>query len=294
MSTLYDNSQLQAYKDCPERYRLKYVEGLRKREADGKLEHHREFGSAIHKALEVHYKGGSVQEALDAFKELYPDQMDPDDMAKTTEGGLVLLEAYFKHYEREDREDETLAVEVVDTFEIAPGVEFTVKIDRILKKQGCVYWQDHKTTGKSFNWMYWKQFDPNSQASAYTAYCISKFGECSGGIINALRFGHRQRAYKGEPAGFYQEFQRQVINRNPRQVEAWKQDALEWVRGIEMDKTVRLPGTSWRKNEGQCMWCANAEICISVNDEQIIEQLYEKGDPSEYLKEGNEPKELSA
>lgn len=289
---VYDNSQLQAFKNCPESYRLKYIENLHKREGEGVQGHHKEFGSAIHAALETYYKGGSQAEALAVFEKAYPDQMDPEDMAKTTQGGRVLLEAYFRHYEREDREDETLAVEVVDTFEIAPGVAFTVKIDRILRKQGCVYWMDHKTTGKSFNWMYWGQFEPNSQASAYTAYVQSKYGECSGGIINALRFGHRQRAYKGEPAGFYQEFQRQITNRNAGQIEAWKADQVEWIREMQSQRSMKPLGSSWRKNEGACMWCAFKEVCISVNDEQIIEQLYEKGDAQAYL--SGEERELSA
>lgn len=308
---MYDNSQLQAFKDCPERYRLKYVEGLRKRES-GIEDHHREFGSAIHKALEAHYKGSAQAEVIQSFKDAYPFQIDADDMAKTSESGELLLAAYVQRYAEEDKQDETLAVEVVDTFPLEPhkdgcpsresrddkacdcGVPlFTVKIDRILRKQGNVYWQDHKTTGKSFSWTYWKQFEPNPQATAYTAYCIYKFGECSGGIINALRFGHRQRAYKGEPAGFYQEFQRQVINRNPQQVAAWVEDTLRWIRDVTTDKCAPL-GVSWKKNEGQCMWCSFAEVCISVNDAQVIEQLYEKGDPNDYLKDGTAEKELTA
>ena len=38
-------------------------------------------------------------------------------------------------------------------------------------------------------------------------------------IVNALKVGFRQRAYKGEPAGFHCEFQRQIFNRNKDQVE---------------------------------------------------------------------------
>ncbi len=288
MTKVYDNSQLQTFKDCPEKYRLKYIECLKKRE-EGVDEHDKNFGKAIHSALEAHYKGVSVAEALDAFKRDYPLQLAPEDLAKTQENGLKLIEGYIRHYEREDKAWTIKAVEVADTFEIAPGVPFTVKIDLVVEQQGCIYFVDHKTTGKAFNWMYWGQFEPNAQITAYTAYCQAKFGECSGGIINALQLGHRQRAYKGEPAGFHFAFQRQLFNRNKAQVASWKIDTLNWVNRIQDMKESVYYGSGlreWPKNEGQCRFCSFKEVCISVNDDEIKEQLYEKCNPTEYLEAG--------
>ena len=275
----YDNSQLQTFKDCPERYRIKYVEGLSKIE-EGKDEHDKNFGKAIHSGLECYYKGGGLEASKEAFKRDYPEQLNGEDLAKTQETGLILLEAYAKHYAQEDKSLEILSVEVKDSFKIE-GIEFLVKIDMVVKKQGCVYFVDHKTTGKAFNWMYWSRFEPNPQITAYTAYCQAKYGECSGGIINAIRFGHRQRAYKGEPAGFYYEFQRQLFNRNNDQVKAWKEDTLRWVASLEEAK--HDTSNVWRKNEGQCGYCSFKEVCISCNDEQIKQQLYEVTNPLEYL-----------
>lgn len=279
----YDNSQLQTYKDCPERYRLRYVEGLSKIE-EGRDEHDKNFGKAIHSALESHYKGGSLEASTALFKAAYPDQLSDEDFAKTQENGVKLIEAYAKHYANEDKSFEVLGVEVQDTFKVGK-IDFTVKIDLIIRKQGCIYFMDHKTTGKTFNWSYWSRFEPNPQITAYTAYCQSKYGECSGGIINALRFGHRQRAYKGEPAGFYYEFQRQLFNRNKDQVEAWKKDTMLWVASLEEAK--RDTSNVWKKNEGQCGYCSFKEVCISCNDEQIINQLYERVNPLEYLNDNS-------
>lgn len=297
--SLYDNSQLQAYKDCPERYRLKYIEQIQKRKT-GEEDHDRNFGKGIHAALELYYRHCQARKALlkvdyyRAFTDVYPVSLKEDDLAKSPEGARLLLDAYLSHYSHQDQDMEIIAVEVCDSFPIGKytrpdGKEveifFTVKIDLIVRKQGCIYFMDHKTTGKSFSYSYWNQFDPNSQITAYTAYCQWKYGECSGGIINALRFGHRLRAYKGEPAGFYQEFQRNIINRNQVQVEDWKRDQMEWVGKLERDRTLIMPGMSWNKNEGQCAYCNYREVCISVNDEQIIQQLYEKHEASAYLGE---------
>ena len=285
---IYDNSKLQTFKDCPEKYRLKNLLGLKKRE-EGLEEHDKNFGKAIHTGLELHYKGKSIQEIKEAFSKDYMVQLNEEDKAKTQENGIVLLEAYIKHYEQEDKKWTIKAVEVADTFEIAPGLSFMVKIDLVVEQQGCIYFVDHKTTGKSFNWTYWGQFEPNAQLTAYTAYCQAKFGECSGGIINGLQLGYRKNKYMGELAGFHYSFQRQLFNRNRQQVEAWKWDAQEWIKRIgEFEKVYHWnPNTSlqyvWPKNEGQCRFCSFKEICISCADDQIIEQLYEVTNPNEYL-----------
>ena len=287
----YDNSKLQTFKNCPEQYRLRNIEGLKKRE-EGESEHDKNFGKAIHSALESHYKGGDVATAQAVFRAEYPDQLAPEDLAKTQENGCKLIEGYAKHYAEEDKKWTVKAVEVADTFEIATGIFFTVKIDLIVEQQGCIYFVDHKTTGKAFNWTYWNQFEPNSQITAYTAYCQAKYGECSGGIINGLQLGYRQRAYKGEPAGFHYSFQRQLFNRNRDQVAAWKWDSIEWIKRIEQ---ANIDGPKigsfqnvWPKNEGQCRFCSYQAICISCADPQIIEQLYEKHDSEAYLKNGDE------
>lgn len=268
----YSNSQLQCFKDCPERYRLRYIEKLKKIE-EGRDEHDKNFGSAIHVALELLYKGGSIEGAIEAFKRTYPEQLLEDDKAKTQENGIELIKAYQKHYQEEDKSWEVIACEVRDEF-VFSNIHFTVKLDLVVRKQGCVYFVDHKTTGKALNWTYWSRFEPNPQLTAYTAYCLAKYGECSGCIINAIKFGHRQRSYKGEPAGFHYEFQRQLFNRNRFQVEAWKEDSIRWVKKLEEAK--RDTSNVWLKNEGQCGYCSYKEICISCNDEQIINQLYER------------------
>lgn len=279
----YDNSQLQTFKDCPERYRIKYVEQLRKRDSVVE-EHDREYGSAIHKGLEIIYAKGTLKEAQDAFAKLYPIQLNEEDKAKTLENGLNLLADYVEHYRVEDTQFEVLQNEVKDEFEIAPGVPFIVKVDLVVKKQGCIYAMDHKTTKKGFGWDYWGQFDPNPQVTAQTAYVQARFGECSGVIINALSFGFRSRKYLGEPAGFHCAFQRQLFNRNRQQVESWKQDTLWWIKQVNGMKEATNHIGAWRKNEGQCRFCSYKEVCISCNDDQIKEQLFEAHDATAYLK----------
>jgi len=288
---VYDNSKLQTFKNCPESYRLKYIECLDKIE-EAIESHDRGFGSAIHAGLECLYKGEGAEKAKKVFKDEYTIQLDMEDLAKTQDNGLIILDAYAKHYETQDKNWTIKSVEVVDTFKLDDKTEFQVKIDLVIEQQGCIYFVDHKTTKKAFNYSYWNQFEPNSQITAYTAYCQSKYGECSGGIINGIQLGYRQRAYKGEPAGFHYSFQRQLFNRNKEQVNAWKEDTLRWINTLDTS-TAKLPTVAslrsapivWPKNEGQCMYCQYKPICISCYDEQIVTQLFKRVNPNEYLNE---------
>jgi hypothetical protein len=275
----FDNSSLQAFKDCPERYRLKYVLGLKKRE-EGIENHDINFGKAIHKGLEAHYKGKDYREA---FTSEYGIQLDIEDKAKTYEHGLLLLDKYIEFYNEQDKLFEILEVEQPDLIKVGE-FDFIVKRDMVIKQQGCIYVLEHKTTKKSLNsWDYWGQFEPNSQVTAQTYSCMKKYGECSGVIINAMQVGFRERAYKGEPAGFHCSFQRQMFNRTKEQCGDWYEQHIEWLERLRDNKEF-VPNSTWLKNEGQCRYCNMKEICNSLADEQIIEQLYERLDnPFSYL-----------
>ena len=284
---MIDHSSLQTYRECPYRYRLAYLEGLKKRE-EGEAEHHANFGGAIHKGLEAHYKGGSLEQVLESFQAAYPVQLDQQDLAKTQANGRKLLQEYIRFYTEEDKRYEIVAVEVVDSFEISFGIPYTVKLDLIVKHKssGEFYGIDHKTTGKSLDYNYWVQFDPNAQLTGYCAYIQHRYGSCSGMYVNALSFGYRQRAYRGEPPGFHWNFQRQLFNRNKHQIEAWKEDTIGWIEDLSYSKE----NNRFYKNTSQCRWCSYRPICMAEwtpeKDGEQIGVLYEKvEDPMAYLKE---------
>jgi len=281
-----DHSQIQEYKECGFRYKLHYKEGFRKREED-QTEHHANFGGAVHAGLEAHYKGGEWEAVKKAFCAAYPVQLDSDDKAKTQENGLTLLKSYVSRYGEQDKARwEVLSVEETDTFQVVGGVDHVVKLDLVVRDRasGEVYGVDHKTTGKSLDYRYWNQFDPNTQITTYCAYMEQKYGSCSGMWINGISFGFRQRMYKGEPAGFHCDMKRNLFNRNPHQVEAWRKDVLQWIA-----KMQEAEKTGWYgKNTAFCGWCSYRPICVAEwtpeEDEQNILVQFEKVDPMEYLK----------
>ncbi len=282
-----DNSQLQCFKDCQYRYWLKYGLGYKKRQL-GEESHDANFGSAIHAGLETMYKGGEWGTIRDSFVQSYPDQLAPDDLAKTQSNGITLLQAYIDHYREQDKRFKILACEETDHFEIAPGIRYKVKIDLIVEnlEQGGIYVMDHKTTGKSFDYRYWGQFEPNSQLTGYVAYAQNRFKSCSGAYINGIQLGYRQRKYLDRPAGFYYEFQRQLFNRNQTQIENWRLDVLRWIG--QMDRAKMF---GYGKNMSQCTYCTYNPICkaewnpTDEADRDCIEIQFEKGDPFAYLGE---------
>lgn len=265
-------SELATFMHCPQKYFNEYVRSIEKIEK-AETEHDRDWGRAVHKGLEVWYKTGLLAEAHSAFEKEYPEQLKEEDLAKTKEGGIKLLNNYVEFYRAQDLNWEVIEAEHEGTFAFE-DVQWTVHIDLIARNRqsGDIYFWDHKTSGRSPDFNFWKLYDISSQLTAYTAYVKEKFGSCAGAIINALIIGHRQRAYKGEPAGHWSKFERNIFNRTPRQIEAWKQNVKEWMKKLEFSRDQHL----WPTHDSQlCNWCEFRELCISGDDEEIREVLYQ-------------------
>ena len=278
MSHSYDSSQTQAFKDCPYKYKLTYVDGL-KRRVDGEVEHDRVYGGALHEGLAQVFRKWELELAQSLFKEAYPIQLDESDKAKTQENGLTLLTDFMVWAKQNYAGYEVVEVEQVGKIDLEGGVVFTVKPDLVLKNKssGEYYAADHKTTGNSLQASFWNKFDPAAWVTAQSAYVEQKYGSCSGVFVNGISFGYRSRMYKGEPAGFHSNIERQLFNRNPLQISQWKQDALTWIKRIEQAK---LEGV-WGKNTESCRWCSFRPICMAEwtpeEDRELIEEMYEVG-----------------
>lgn len=280
---MYDHSSIQAYKNCPYSYKLKFADRLSKRE-DGETEHDRMYGKAIHAGLDAFLLKKPYQEA---FSSLYPTQLNEEDLAKTQANGITLLDEFAAWYPINYSAYEVVEVEQTLEVNLREGVTFVVKPDAVLRHKSSneYYGMENKTTGNSLSPTFWNRFDPNAQITAQCAGIAQKYGDCSGVFVNGLSFGHRKRMYKGEPAGFHWSLERQLFNRNRVQIEAWKRDCLTWIQRIEQSKEQG----SWGKNTEHCRWCSFKPICLAEwtpeEDMELIEEQFEQvSDPMEYLK----------
>jgi len=283
-----DYTQLQTFITCPMKYNLKFIEGLKKRDMD---ERHVdiEFGQRVHKGLELLYMKEPMKKVLSVF-DTFVDLPPEVEKNKTKENGVKLLEGYIEHYKTIDKEIEIIDVEVSDTIEIAPNLLWQVKLDTVVKMRDNIYVLEHKTT-KRLDYRYFLRYSPNMQVSGYTYYALKKYKQCSGCMLNVLQSGYRSRAYKGEPAGFNSKYQREIINRTVEQLEDFRLNAVLW--SDRLNKEL-VHGWSVGKNEDAChqfRGCSFKEICMTsrgdVLDNEIVETLYERINPLEYLQSGN-------
>lgn len=252
------NSKLNQYRMCPRSFFYKHICNIEPID-EGETEHDRSFGKAIHCGIEELYKTGDINTAIYHFKEAYPQQLNLEDEAKTQENGITLLRAYWNTYQVQMKDWKVIAIEVLDEYEPIEGIIFRVKLDLVAEnvKYGGIYGFDWKTTGKSLNYQYWGQFNPNAQISTYFDYITSKFGQCAGFYIDAMSFGHRKRAYKGEPAGFHYKLERQLFSQTKDQLADWRDSEREWHSMLMVShQTNKFP-----MNTHSCRFCSYRPIC---------------------------------
>lgn len=270
--TRFSHSRLSDLKACGLRYYLKHVVGLRKHEDDAD-QHHLRYGGAMHEALEVLYAGGYMNQPVDdparlldlakeTFLAAYPVQLDPADRAKTRDNGVLVLDWYVRHWREEDRRWKVVSVERPEDTDA-----WSLRLDLVMEnvEHGGIYAYDHKITKKYLNYDFWNTFEPNSQVTQYVDHVRKRYGECSGFYINAISMGYRQRAYKGEPAGFWAKFERQMFNRNDAQVEQERWSTARWVDlAGEAQRLIELgddPIRAYGFNTDSCRFCEFRPVC---------------------------------
>jgi hypothetical protein len=129
----------------------------------------------------------------------------------------------------------------------------------------------HNTTDKQLGKGFWKKYELDSQITRYTQYVKEKHGNCGGFIINGMQVGHRQRIYNGEPAGYYQHFDRQPFSRNAQQIQFWMESEAQWQYLIQFCEN----NNSWPKHlSSLCGWCDFYELCMSAGNQSVRETLY--------------------
>jgi len=158
-SRKFSPSKLDTYKDCPRRYRYRYVDGLRRRVETAETL----LGSSVHKALEelyagiIHGRELSLDETLAVFDQAWSSGWSDAVVNRHKEygpqhhqaAGRDCVRNYFSAY-APFKQDTTLAVEKRLGFSLrADGEEFRIEglVDRLARVEPGVYEvHDYKTT----------------------------------------------------------------------------------------------------------------------------------------------------
>lgn len=286
----YDNSQISTFQMCPMAYYLQYIIGIRKSVLDD-TNAAMNFGDYFHRFAESFYgkTGGK-------FDEIVKDYTEPENLPQYSKPALELFcKTFYQKYQENDRKFTIKETERTSTFDL-DRFRFIVKKDGAFEYQNNTFGLEHKTT-KSISYNYFDKFLLSSQISAQVYDTQRIYGSCSGIMINAGEIKFLKRKPTGEYDGILQHdtgfivcrFNRDFINRNPSEILDWKDNTLYWLNRIEECKRESL----WFKSTGLwgggiCAKCQYKELCktsCGLNlDESIIEVLYEKCDPYDYLK----------
>ena len=148
----------------------------------------------------------------------------------------------------------------------------TLIIDLVAKQKqtGSIYFWDHKFKAKA-PWGADRRYGIDAQISRYTDYVQQNYGDCAGAVINIVVPGYRQRAYKGEPAGWHWKFERPIVGRTPQQMEFWRESQAEWEGLID---SCNLSGHYPKHLGYNCTSCQFYEYCFSGADEEVRDALY--------------------
>lgn len=190
-------SSIAAFKSCPIRYRIAYVEGLRQAQEPQPLR----MGTAWHKGLEILEApigtvfsvhgiekilladtDNQLELAVEAATDVYtqvPDWADPTEWAVEREIVACALAAYHWLYPADKSEYETVATELEfdlplvnpETRRSTPNFRRVGKIDRIIKHKGTgrLLIQENKSTSKSIDSdsTYWLRLRKDTQSKFY-------------------------------------------------------------------------------------------------------------------------------
>jgi PD-(D/E)XK nuclease superfamily len=203
-----DNSKLETFMLCPQKYAYRFEEHLLpiERKRDSALM----FGGAIHKALETLYKGTAFEQVecplhtpdlacarcrgatipriSATFLKQYQDDPDDPKEIRTVDRGLDLLVQYLSKWRREGFK--VIAVEIPFELPFYPeGVTFVYvgRIDLFVDWEGVSLVVDHKTTTR-FGMIFDSSFKLSGQFTGYMRGAAHKFGRhVTNGLVNAMR-----------------------------------------------------------------------------------------------------------
>lgn len=214
---VFDNTMLDAFLRCPRYYYYRHVLCISGRGVKVAAQ----FGIALHAALDIHYTGGTLEEMIKKFSELFPYE---GDKYRTPEVGFRILTYYHDSYPVENEPFEVVHVE--KPFEIILGQDKTGKplhyygrIDLIGDWNGYgIIVADHKTT-TVMNDAYMETKDPNRQFCGYIIAAEEYYDDVYGAMLNAIGIPRTNKTKESPDP----DVRREVTTRN-------KFDKAEWIK----------------------------------------------------------------
>jgi hypothetical protein len=291
MTFKFDNSMLGDVAKCDACSVAKHVHG---RQAKRSLDYGK-FGNVEHAALKVYFDGKGKDATLAEFDRTYdsivPPGEAPSDVVFERQNMRTITEQFCLTRPLEQFPFEVVETEKTVGVELAPGYEFYMKRDMLVKEKETGFFVpvDHKTRWGQINQWWLRKFRGSSQFSGY----IWGNRQLTGGrgdkvYVNALsmsKLPDSNRKCKlhdkkfAECGHLHTDFRLLLFRRTEEQIEKWRQDALMLAKKAEvlfnaysdigLLKYVPRLGTF---NEG-CTFCEFAEWCEGGFDPDLMDEL---------------------
>jgi len=292
-----DNSKLETFMLCPQKYAYRFEEHLVaiERKRDSALM----FGGAIHSALETLYKGtafdkvpcpccergcirckaGAIPRMAATFLRNYQDDSEDPREIRTIDRGLDLLVQYVGKWRREPFKIK--AVEV--PFELPFFGHFTYigRIDLFVDWDGVPLVVDHKTTTR-FGMMFDSSFKLNGQFTGYMMGAAKKFGvPVTNALANAMRI-----TTKIDDSSFA----RIYTQRTPEEFDRWEAQVRFLADQIEQMRANHFfPKSAPFACSAYNRMCEYYPLCISgANTRATLKQSAYRVEPWEPRKESTD------
>jgi hypothetical protein len=253
---IVSSSTIESFLKCPAYLYWHYIEKIQKKPEEGKKPNlATNFGTLVHKALEIYANEASLKSALDFLDE--QSSRFQNGTFKNIDVAKVLVRKEVHNLEEYD------LIEPEKDFSFQIGNHFWIgRFDLVAKKNNLIYIIDYKTTGDN-NF----QIRPNNQILSYFvgAKKVFKENEIGGIIIHLLKANT-------------QEIQNYLIQPTFDEIEEWKDDTIFTLNNIEKCITTgifpKIPYNCHQYNRA----CEYLPLCQSFGRVRasLIKTDYEK------------------
>ncbi len=216
--TLLTYSALNTFRNCPRKYKNRYLDNLRPRERPEALS----FGSAIHTAIELWYRSQNTESRLndvlayinDAFENRVVDSHQMTQWHLAT----AMIRGYAHRYATEEFEVVEVEKEFVgeirnpDTGRQSQTFRIAGKVDGIVRCHDGLYLLEHKTAS-SIDANYLDKLWTDTQIALY-CYYLRELGYPIVGVIYNVLLKSRLKQGKGETQDEYEARKAELAAKN--------------------------------------------------------------------------------
>ncbi len=206
--TLLTYSALNTYRNCPRKYKIRYIDQLRPRESAHALS----FGSVIHSAIELWYRSvdsqSRLQNVLAYINDAYENRTADDNQRSNWQLATAMLQGYADRYQREEFEVVEVEKEFIgeirnpDTGRQSQTFRIAGKVDAIVRCHDGLYLLEHKTAA-NVDANYLDKLWTDTQIALYCHY-LRELGYPIVGVIYNVLLKSRLKQGKGETQEEYE------------------------------------------------------------------------------------------